>query len=151
MNDARLFTVVGCLFSRATYFVNGLKHEVWGNYFYESTLVSSLQSAIHVTIEFPLIFGETNFEEVPKIHEICKICSPQKKVPYGSCYCQSIGRANNILLHILHKAWLTWCNTTTISLQYMLWLLYHRSCNASAFLNALVKKPRITRRLCLAM
>ena len=25
-------------------------------------------------IEVPLIFGETNFKEVPKIHEIRKIC-----------------------------------------------------------------------------
>ena len=33
----------------------------------KSTLVSSLQSAM---IEFLLIFGETNFMEVPKIHEI---------------------------------------------------------------------------------
>ena len=30
----------------------------------------SLQSAIRVIIEFPLIFGEINFVEVPKIHEI---------------------------------------------------------------------------------
>ena len=44
-------------------------------------MVSSLQSAIHVTIEFPLIFGETNFVEVPKIHEISEICSPQKSHP----------------------------------------------------------------------
>ena len=35
------------------------------NYFYESTLVSSLQFAIHVTIEFLLTFGEINFVEVP--------------------------------------------------------------------------------------
>ena len=39
-------------------------------------LQSSLQSAIHVTIEFPLIFHETFFVEVPKIHEIREICSP---------------------------------------------------------------------------
>ena len=54
-------------FSRATNFANGLKKEVQGNYYHKSTLISSLQSAIHVTIEFPLIFGETNFVEVPKI------------------------------------------------------------------------------------
>ena len=41
-------------------------------------LQSSLQSAIHVTIEFPLIFHETFFVEVPKIHKIREICSPQK-------------------------------------------------------------------------
>ena len=48
-------------FLRATNFANGLKKEVQGNYFYESTLMSSLQSAIQVTMEFPLIFGKTNF------------------------------------------------------------------------------------------
>ena len=69
-------------------FFEGYKFHEWtekeapGNYFHESTLVSFLQSAIHVTIEFPLIFGETNFVEVPKIHEIREICSPQKKAPY---------------------------------------------------------------------
>ena len=40
--------------------------------------LSSLQSAISVTIEFSLIFGETNFVEVPKIR---KICSSQKRHP----------------------------------------------------------------------
>ena len=49
-------------------------------------LVSSLQSAIRVTIEFPLIFGKTNFVEVPKIHKIHKICSPGKKAPYGTLH-----------------------------------------------------------------
>ena len=53
--------------------------EVQGNHFHESTLVSSLQSAIHVTIEVLLILGEKNFMEVPKIHEIC---SPWQKVSY---------------------------------------------------------------------
>ena len=42
-------------------FANGLKKEVQGNYFHESTLMSSLQSAIQVMMEFPLIFGKTNF------------------------------------------------------------------------------------------
>ena len=60
-----------------------MRWEVRGKHFHESTLVSSLQSAIHVTIEFPLIFGETNFVEVPKIHEIHKICSPRQKVLYS--------------------------------------------------------------------
>ena len=54
-------------------FVNGLKKEVRGKYFHDSTLVSSLQSAIRVMIEFLLIFGKTNFMEAPKIR---KICSP---------------------------------------------------------------------------
>ena len=33
------------------------------------------------TMEFPLIFGETNFVEVPKICEIHKIYGPQRKHP----------------------------------------------------------------------
>ena len=40
--------------------------------------------AIHVNLhvmEFPLIFGETNFMEVPKIYEIREIYSPQKERP----------------------------------------------------------------------
>ena len=55
------------------------KKEIQGNYFHESTLVSSLQSKIHIMIEFPLIFSETYFVEVPKIH---KNCSPQEKTLY---------------------------------------------------------------------
>ena len=43
--------------------------------------MSSLQSAIRVMIEFLLIFGETIFVEVPKIHEIREVCSPQKVCP----------------------------------------------------------------------
>ena len=54
------------LFSRAANFTNRLKKEVQGNYFHESTLVSSLHFAIRVTIEFPLILSDTNFVEVPK-------------------------------------------------------------------------------------
>ena len=69
-------------FSRATDFANGLKGSS-RNYFHESTLVSSFQSAIRIMIEFPLIFGETNLLEVPKIHEIREICSPRKKAPYS--------------------------------------------------------------------
>ena len=41
---------------------------------------------IHVnlhTMEFPLIFGETNFVEVPKIYKICEIYGPRKRAPYG--------------------------------------------------------------------
>ena len=41
--------------------------------------MSSLQSVIHVMIEFLLIFSEANFVEVPNFHEICKICSHQKR------------------------------------------------------------------------
>ena len=52
-----------------------------GNYLHESTLMSSLQSVIRVTIEFPLIFSETNLVEVPKMYEIRKICRPQKRHP----------------------------------------------------------------------
>ena len=66
-------------------FFKGYKFHVCedrGKDFQESTLVSSLQSAIRVMIEFLLIFGVINFVEVPKIHEIHKICSPQKKAPY---------------------------------------------------------------------
>ena len=48
-------------FLSATNSVNGLKKEVRENYFHESTLGSSLQSAILVTIEFLLIFSEMNF------------------------------------------------------------------------------------------
>ena len=63
-------------------FCKGYKFQEWevrGNHFHESTLVSSIQSAIRVTIAFLLIFGETNFVEVPTIHEIHEICSPQNK------------------------------------------------------------------------
>jgi len=34
---------------------------------------------IHITNEFLLIFGETIFVEVPKIHKINEIYGPQKK------------------------------------------------------------------------
>ena len=37
-------------------------------------------------IEFPLTFDEINFVNVPKIHEIRKICSPRKKATFGSKY-----------------------------------------------------------------
>ena len=73
-------------FSRATNFANGLKKEVRGNYFHDSILVSSLQSAICVMIEFPLIFSEKKFVEVSKIHEIHKICSPRKRCPTVNAY-----------------------------------------------------------------
>ena len=70
------------IFSRSTNFANVLKKKVQGNHFHDSTLVSSLQFAIRVMIELPLIFSKTNFVEVPKIHEICEICSPCPTVSY---------------------------------------------------------------------
>ena len=73
-------------FSRATNFTNRLKKEVRGNYFHESTSVFSNQFAIRVTIEFPLIFIETNFVEVPKIHKIREMCSPWKRHPMVSFF-----------------------------------------------------------------
>ena len=60
--------------------MNGIEKEVCRNYFYEMTLVAPF--TIHVNlhaIEFPLIFGDTNFVEVPKIH---KMYGPQKRAPY---------------------------------------------------------------------
>ena len=84
--SAPISCTVERLFSRATNFVNGLRKEVQGNYFHEFTLVPSLQSVIHVTIEFPLIIGETNFMEVPEIHKIHETCSPRKRRPTVSVY-----------------------------------------------------------------
>ena len=66
-------------FLRATNFANGLKKEVQGNYFHESTSVSSLQSAICITIKFPLIFGETNFVKVPKSTRSMKFVALEKR------------------------------------------------------------------------
>ena len=71
-------------FSRATNFANGARKRVHGNYFHETTLAEFF--TIHVNLhmmEFPLIFAETNFVEVPKIHEIREIYGPQKRAPYG--------------------------------------------------------------------
>ena len=59
--------------------MNGAKKGVCGNYFHKTTLAELF--TIHVnlhTMEFLLIFGETNFVEVPKIHESHKIYGPQK-------------------------------------------------------------------------
>ena len=55
----------------ATNFANGARKGVRGNYFHETTLAKLF--TIHVNLhamEFPLIFGEANFMEVPKIREI---------------------------------------------------------------------------------
>ena len=38
----------------------------------------TLAELLHA-MEFPLIFGEANFIEVPKIHEICEIYGPRRK------------------------------------------------------------------------
>ena len=71
---------VGLLFSRATNsratnFANGARKGVRGNYFHEMTLAEkrhwlfTIHMNLHV-MEFPLIFGETNFVEVPKTRKI---------------------------------------------------------------------------------
>ena len=64
-------------FSRATNFVNEAKRSLWQLYFHETTLVALF--TIHVNLyvmEFPLIFGETNFMEVTKIRKIREIYGP---------------------------------------------------------------------------
>ena len=74
-------STIGRLFSRATNFANGARKAVCGNYFHKTTLAELF--TIHVNLhamEFPLIFGETNFVEVPKIR---KIYGPQKRAPYS--------------------------------------------------------------------
>ena len=51
--------------------MNGARKGVCGNYYHKTTLAELF--TIHVnlyTMEFPLIFGETNFVEVPEIREI---------------------------------------------------------------------------------
>ena len=69
-------------FPRATNFTNGLKRKLEETIFTNlHWYLASLQSAIRVTIKFLLIFGETIFVEVPKIHEIREVCSPQKVCP----------------------------------------------------------------------
>ena len=63
-------------------FVNGARKGVRGNYFHETTLTElfTIHMNLHV-MEFPLIFGERNFMEVPRICEIRKIYGPRKKCP----------------------------------------------------------------------
>ena len=62
------------------------KKEVQGNYFYKSTLVSSLQSAIRTCHNrISVNFHEANFVEVPIIYTIHENCSRRRKPPYGSC------------------------------------------------------------------
>ena len=71
---------IGHLFSRATNFTYGARKGVCGNYFHKTTLVElfTIHMNLHV-MEFPLIFSETNFVEVPKIHEIHEFYDPRKK------------------------------------------------------------------------
>ena len=54
-----------------------------------SQIYISLQPTIHITIGFLLIFSETKFAEVRKIHKIYKICSPRKRHP-TVFYCAKI-------------------------------------------------------------
>ena len=88
-------------FSRATNFCEWSKKGSSWNYFHETTLAELF--TVHVNLhamEFPLIFGETNFVKVPKI---CKICGPGRKsalqyirnnvTQYSTCtgpYCSSL-------------------------------------------------------------
>ena len=68
----------------------GYKFREWSkkgsswNYFHEMTLVVlfTIHANLHA-MNFPLIFGETNFTEVPKIH---KIMALEERVPYGITY-----------------------------------------------------------------
>ena len=68
----KILSCMTILYRRAPLF-QGLQFHEWTKKDFEETI--SLQSAIHVTIGFPLIFRKTNFMEVHKIHEIC---IPQK-------------------------------------------------------------------------
>ena len=64
--------------------------------------MSSLQSAICVTIGFLLIFGETNFVEAPKIHKIRETCSPRKKVPMAVSMPYAHLQDEHVHLYALH-------------------------------------------------
>ena len=90
-------------YHRAPFF-KGYKLCIWavhGNYFHESTLVSSLQPTICVMIEFLLILGETNFMEVPKIH---KICSFQKRYSTVSLFNLALLSSKVLILFLTVKA-----------------------------------------------
>ena len=75
---------VKCIHTIGHFFIKGYKFHKWtkkevqGNYFHKSTLVSSLQSAIRVTIEFPPLVGETNFVESPKFTKSAKFVALKK-------------------------------------------------------------------------
>ena len=76
-SGVHLSYTVGRLFSRAINFANGARKGVRGNYFHETTLAELFTTHVNLhMMEFPLIFGETNFVEVPKIR---KIYGPRKK------------------------------------------------------------------------
>ena len=76
-----IIDTVGHLYSIATNFANGARKGVRGNYFHETTLAElfTIHMNLH-TMEFPLIFDETNFVEVPKS---AKFTALEKRVPYG--------------------------------------------------------------------
>ena len=72
---------VGHLSFKGYKFCEWSKKGVCGNYFYKTTLVALF--TIHVNLyvmEFPLIFGEINFVEVPKI---VKFMALEERAPYG--------------------------------------------------------------------
>ena len=73
-------STVGCLFSKATNFVNGLKKKVNLRKQF-SQIYFSLQSAIRIMIGFLLIFRWNKFRGSSKIHKIREICTIQKRRP----------------------------------------------------------------------
>ena len=72
--------------------MNGARKGVCENYFHETTLaeIFTIHMNLHM-MEFPLICGEKNFVEVPKIHEIRKILALEKIVPNGTSQLQRNG------------------------------------------------------------
>ena len=84
-------------FSRAINFANGATKGVHGNYFHKMTLAElfTIHVNLHVIARVSLIFGETNFMEVPKI---CKIYGPQKEHPMVASLTSSSYIAITILL-----------------------------------------------------
>ena len=67
---------------RATNFANGARKGVYGNYFHGMTLAELF--TLHVNLqamEFPLIFGETNFVEVPKSTKSANLRPLKKEHP----------------------------------------------------------------------
>ena len=76
--------IIGRPFLRAINFANGARKGVCGNYFHEPTLAELF--TIHMNLhamEFPLIFGETNFVEVPKSTKSTKFMALEKRAPYS--------------------------------------------------------------------
>ena len=74
-----MFITVGRLFSRATNFANILKKGSLRKLFSQIYIGVFSLVCIHVTIEFLLIFGETNFVQVPAMKSANFVYSPQKK------------------------------------------------------------------------